>query len=198
MSSHKQVTMVLIKPSFANYFALWTIFFDAVAYVTLILISAKGRFIFDLGPLWKFLRSLGIGVPYGWYHVLGFVVVAIWLFYASIFVRQSLVQSLQRKSTFILLPGTILLPFIATIGFVPVARILLAYVNCKYTKNLAFFDDDCTQRCFTDPHYVWLAVAIVMLALFIPFVMYFSGVWQELQENLDIKYQCLPPISIYF
>ncbi|KAI9143126.1 hypothetical protein BKA69DRAFT_205180 [Paraphysoderma sedebokerense] len=180
--------MSLIRHSFANYLALWAIFLDAVEFFTLIVSIPDEWLENSLAGAAQVLKTLRIGPAYGWYHALGFVLISIWLLYGIIFLQPKLVSSLQTKAPYLLAPGPILLPILATVAFLPGIRILLNYVECKYTKNVAFFSYDFEQLCFNDQHMIWLIISVFLAVLYVPFIMYFCGVWQELQEELDIKY----------
>ncbi|KAJ3363510.1 hypothetical protein GGF31_000952 [Allomyces arbusculus] len=171
--------VILVRPSMANYIALLSVVMDAVELSSLFL------------PWQIPWVSTLYGGTMGLYQSTGAVVASIvaalmWIAFAVIFLQRALLQCLQRHAPLLLVLGAYLLPLIGNVGLLPVVSGLSAPFRISCTMNDCYVMGDCSGSAWIPAHWGMIAVAGFCLLVYLPLVIYFSALWQKLQEDLDM------------
>ncbi|KAJ3354304.1 hypothetical protein GGF32_002605 [Allomyces javanicus] len=172
-------SVILVRPSMANYIALLSIVMDAVELSSLFLPWQIPWVSILYGGAMGLYQSTGA-------EVASIVAALVWIAFAVIFLHRSLLHWFQRHAPFLLVLGAYLLPLIGNIGLLPVVSGLSAPFRISCTTNACYVMGDCSGSAWTLAHWGMIGVAGFCLLVYLPLVIYFSSLWQKLQEDLDV------------
>ncbi|KNE71100.1 hypothetical protein AMAG_15349 [Allomyces macrogynus ATCC 38327] len=172
-------SVILVRPSMANYIALLSVVMDAVELSSLFLPWQIPWVSTLYGGAMGLYQSTGA-------EIASIVAALVWIAFAVIFLQRSLLQWFQRHAPLLLALGAYLLPLIGNIGLLPVVSGLTAPFRILCTTNACYVMGDCIWSAWTLAHWGILGVAGFCLLVYLPLVIYFSALWQKLQEDLDM------------
>ncbi|KAJ3363511.1 Serine/threonine-protein kinase STK11 [Allomyces arbusculus] len=172
-------TIILVRPSMANYIALLSVVMDAVELSSLFLPWQIPWVSTLYGGAMGLYQSTGA-------QIASIIAALIWIAFAVIFLRRSLLHWFQRQAPLLLVFGAHLLPLIGNIGLLPVVSGLSAPFRISCTTNECYVTGDCIESAWTLVHWVKIVVAGFCLLVYLPLNIYFSSLWQKLQEDLDV------------
>ncbi|KNE73374.1 hypothetical protein AMAG_17541 [Allomyces macrogynus ATCC 38327] len=172
-------SVILVRPSMANYIALLSVGMDAVELSSLFLPWQIPWVSTLYGGTMGLYQSTGAGIA-------SVVAALIWIAFAVVFLNRAMLQCLQRHAPLLLVLGAYLLPLIGNIGLLPVVSGLSAPFRISCTTSACYVMGDCSGSAWTLAHWGMIVVAGFCLLVYLPLVIYFSALWQKLQEDLDM------------
>ncbi|KNE73376.1 hypothetical protein, variant [Allomyces macrogynus ATCC 38327] len=172
-------SVILVRPSMANYIALLSVVMDAVELSSLFLPWQIPWISTLYGGATGLYQSTGA-------QVASIIAALVWIAFAVIFLHRSLLHWFQRQAPLLLVLGAYLLPLIGNIGLLPVVSGLSAPFRISCTTNLCYVTGDCSGSAWTLVHWVKIVVAGFCLLVYLPLNIYSSSLWQKLQEDLDV------------
>ncbi|KAJ3354303.1 Serine/threonine-protein kinase stk11 [Allomyces javanicus] len=172
-------TVILVRPSMSNYIALLSVVMDAVELSSLFLPWQIPWISSLFGGATGLYQSTGA-------QIASIIAALVWIAFAVTFLRRSLLHWFQRHAPLLLVLGANLLPLIGNIGLLPVVSGLSAPFRISCTTNACYVTGDCSGSAWTLAHWGKIAAAGFSLLVYLPLNIYFSSLWQKLQEDLDV------------
>ncbi|CAG9322130.1 Gucy2g_4 [Blepharisma stoltei] len=84
-----------------------------------------------------------------------------------------------------------LMPILGNALFIPIFSFLLNIFACTHTTGHNIFDTyldhDCYQYCWQGKHLIFAIFSIVAIFVYVPLIVYYRPLYQEVQESLNIK-----------